>query len=361
MVQESPAVNQKDPKKFPMQVANEVHRMMVGEIPENYCPPVMSNDQLMGLGKMIWEHTYKLTQRDDDAFNLAFNLAEALTRVNPDMGLAYRSALVIPHEQMRIMWAARWVDQGCPRFVVDGPFAALLMSTDAGPEVAELVVPPWKAFLIEIPLGILPCHNDRTGKTVYLRRVFAQHVITTDGNPVWNLVAEGEDGLQLWRHGVRTEQLLYVDKGDAWQKEDASEFLQDMESQDERNLLMVGRLIVSMCLSLSDPTVQREQKKTKGRGASKFRLNKDGPEIRTFVIGRPVSIDCRQTVRDYVEGKKRGGRVTVQFLVRGHWRNQPHGPGNSLRKVIHIEPYWKGPEDGKLVAKAMNVTGGVGR
>lgn len=347
-------------KKFPMQVANEVHRMMAGDLPADFTPPVLKNEDLMGLGQLLWPQTYKLTQRDDDAFNLAFDWAESLSKVDPHMGLVYRSALMIPHEQMRIMWAARWVDQGCPRFVVEGPFAALLMSTDAGPEVAEMVVPPWKSFLIEIPLGLLPCYNDRTEKTIYLNRLCVQHVVTSDGHPVWNLVVEGEDGLQLWRHGVRTEQLLQVDREDAWQREDASEFLQDMGTQDERNLLMAGRLVVSLCLALSDPTVQREQKKTKGRGVSKFRLNKSGPEIRTFVVGKPVSIDCRQTVRDYVEGKKRGGRVTVQFLVRGHWRNQPHGPGNSLRKVIHIEPYWKGPEDGKIVSKSMSLAGGVG-
>jgi hypothetical protein len=35
----------------------------------------------------------------------------------------------------------------------------------------------------------------------------------------------------------------------------------------------------------------------------------------------------------------------VRTLVRGHWRLQPYGPNNSLRKAIWIRPFWRGPED----------------
>jgi hypothetical protein len=38
-----------------------------------------------------------------------------------------------------------------------------------------------------------------------------------------------------------------------------------------------------------------------------------------------------------------------RFIVRGHWRNQPHGPGLSERKLIWIKPYYKGPEMAELV------------
>jgi hypothetical protein len=37
-----------------------------------------------------------------------------------------------------------------------------------------------------------------------------------------------------------------------------------------------------------------------------------------------------------------GWELTVRVLVTGHWKNQPYGPGSSLRKLIWIEPYWKG-------------------
>lgn len=39
-----------------------------------------------------------------------------------------------------------------------------------------------------------------------------------------------------------------------------------------------------------------------------------------------------------------GWELTVRVLVTGHWRNQPYGAGSLLRKLIWIEPYWKGKE-----------------
>lgn len=36
---------------------------------------------------------------------------------------------------------------------------------------------------------------------------------------------------------------------------------------------------------------------------------------------------------------------TCQWVVSGHWRNQPYGPGRSLRKLTYVNPYVKGPEE----------------
>lgn len=37
-----------------------------------------------------------------------------------------------------------------------------------------------------------------------------------------------------------------------------------------------------------------------------------------------------------------------RWMVRGHWRLQPHGPKRAQRKPIWIDPYVKGPEDKPL-------------
>jgi hypothetical protein len=38
-----------------------------------------------------------------------------------------------------------------------------------------------------------------------------------------------------------------------------------------------------------------------------------------------------------------GGRARPSHVIRvpGHWKMQPHGPGSTLRKRIHIEPHWR--------------------
>lgn len=44
------------------------------------------------------------------------------------------------------------------------------------------------------------------------------------------------------------------------------------------------------------------------------------------------------------EGGSGGGKPLVRFMVRGHWRRQPHGPDSQDRKLIWIRPYYKGPD-----------------
>jgi hypothetical protein len=52
--------------------------------------------------------------------------------------------------------------------------------------------------------------------------------------------------------------------------------------------------------------------------------------------------------RDEHESQKRR-ELNVRFIVRGHWRNQPCGPENSLRRMIWIKPYYKGPEISQVI------------
>jgi hypothetical protein len=39
-----------------------------------------------------------------------------------------------------------------------------------------------------------------------------------------------------------------------------------------------------------------------------------------------------------------------RWIVRGHWRQQPYGPGRSLVKAVWIAPYVKGPEGAPLLS-----------
>lgn len=51
------------------------------------------------------------------------------------------------------------------------------------------------------------------------------------------------------------------------------------------------------------------------------------------------------------EGRKLDHRVKV----RGHWKNQAHGPEMSLRRRILIEPYWKGPDAAEVLNRPYSV------
>ena len=41
--------------------------------------------------------------------------------------------------------------------------------------------------------------------------------------------------------------------------------------------------------------------------------------------------------------------LNVRFVVRGHWRNQVCGPGNSSRRLVWVKPYYKGPEISNVI------------
>lgn len=73
-------------------------------------------------------------------------------------------------------------------------------------------------------------------------------------------------------------------------------------------------------------------------------------------LTRDVKVDCRQHVRDYIRGAS-DRTLSVQHMVRGHWKMQKHGEGGAQRKFIHVEPYWRGPDDAPIALRNHVLTG----
>lgn len=53
---------------------------------------------------------------------------------------------------------------------------------------------------------------------------------------------------------------------------------------------------------------------------------------------------------DPAEGVEGGRRYRRRWVVSGHWRNQPHGPGRAQRRQQWIPAYVKGPDGAPLLA-----------
>lgn len=68
----------------------------------------------------------------------------------------------------------------------------------------------------------------------------------------------------------------------------------------------------------------------------------------------PLNRDLRDAARAACSGERgaKSWAIAQRFIVRGHWKMQPHGPGRSERKMIFVEPYWKGAADAPLVTRA---------
>jgi hypothetical protein len=67
-----------------------------------------------------------------------------------------------------------------------------------------------------------------------------------------------------------------------------------------------------------------------------------------YVLTQPVTIDLVEHVRKYATGASRA--ITVSYLRCGHWKQQPYGPRNSLRRPKFIEPHWVNRKDGTPIA-----------
>ncbi len=94
-----------------------------------------------------------------------------------------------------------------------------------------------------------------------------------------------------------------------------------------------------------------------GKWSSPTRGRRGPPEGAQYDLGKEVAIDLRQELRRVLRGSREGASPSVQFLVRGHWRNQAHGEGRSLRRRQWIEPFWKGPEEARVLLRGHAVRG----
>lgn len=75
-----------------------------------------------------------------------------------------------------------------------------------------------------------------------------------------------------------------------------------------------------------------------------------------YNVGGKIKIDPNLPQVIYVgEARKKYAKSIFQWMVRGHWRNQPYGHERQERKLIWIEPYIKGNTIGDVIHKDYKV------
>ena len=126
----------------------------------------------------------------------------------------------------------------------------------------------------------------------------------------------------------------------------------ELDDDDKRVTALVKRLIAGVCLYMAGDGPVKSKTRTQSSSKKKRRRGIDGaPNQRIFKLTQNVEHNFIQEVKDIAAGKKRQSQ-TVQYIVRGHWRNQPCGPGLKDRKRMWIQPFWKGMEDAPIAKRA---------
>lgn len=311
---------------------------------------------LMQLGVLLWNDTYRqlATSAGDDV-----ELAQHV--ISRHIGDLYAPATPTKRQAAvdTAQFAALWAHDAFQKVVTTHTYAAALMCSDAQREALGDLHLPWRAFMVVVPDGMLQV-VDSYGDARHYRRALVC------------VLAEGEAILCVYDPDAQpvegrstSAMLLHVAPSLADLLFDPPEQLLGLQgplgsSAEARVLRMVTRMVTGLLVALLYTNDFRKPKAPKGAQRGGGRDPHRAPEHRVTFVGKPLKIDCRAQVASYLAGKPGSRRdpkaPAVQFMVRGHHKRQVIGVGRTGRKVIWVEPYWKGAEDAPILTKPKLVT-----
>lgn len=242
----------------------------------------------------------------------------------------FRSALGPYAEQDIFGFAMAWLNSSFARLEVGHKLAASLCLTDIPDEVE--VRAPWRAWSLVLPDGLLTKDG----------------FITSDGK-LHGPIA------RVWIMGTTVKHLVTTDG--AIDGETDTHFFSEAAMRTTPGGTALSNLIRGACLALSNPDdFKKERRHAPSAHSSKRKTGAPDFEQAKFLLSAPVQIDFREHLETMLSGKKgHGSSPTAQFLVRGHWRNQAHGPRRSLRRAQWIQPFWKGDPEARVLLRQHRV------
>ena len=218
--------------------------------------------------------------------------------------------------QQEIGWHIAWTLSGFQRVDVAEKKAAYFMSTDPGDDPDVLACKPWDAYTIEIPDGLIEVP-------------FAEGVVSFGIISVWHL----KDGAQtaLIVRSRKAERTIvgprvFPPRPIRLDPDDPAKKPADRAIELIAALAFMTEIRMSARYKEDDIRVPK-RRKNDGEGQSSG----------VHRILGPVTIDCREYVRAYVEGTRKN-LTKVQTFVRGHERRVVVGKGRTGRRWQHIAP-----------------------
>src|SRR5579875_2205538 len=246
---------------------------------------------------------------------------------------------------------SRWVDGACTTLTCGHKFMSSLAMTSINADTYDDIHVPWPALLVHIPNGSIPIHSWEATK---IRFSFLRKAVRVAGTSGLSDVAtisvvttEASGGLlHCSRWGDDALSRCLFDEGTV----DES-----LDSEESRVLRAAQRIVVGLLYTLQYST--RWSERVWDRKGNDDPRN-GPPKHRVICFGQPVATDTRASLRDWIRhGSGGGAPPSVQSLVRGHYKRQVIGVGRTGRKVIWVEPYWRGPEDAPILARPYKVGG----
>lgn len=298
------------------------------------------------IGFPMWEDTYALKPdaSPEGFIQLAANRFERIHAHDPRLLEQAMLMLSTEEGQNLFLQSTTWVNCAMPVVQLAGHKYAAALAATAVPCGIE-IKPPWPAFLLELPIGLFSTEEGGSSHQIthaMVHVVDKKHVKAKQCD-IWNFSLFSPDMVNLRRWSWTLDDLRDNDVADDI-VESVGAFAVKIDDADQRTLALATRVILNTCLFMSDPNEVKPLGKNHGSSKRPARDSK-GPICRVYRVGKPIDLDVRPAVAEYLAGKRKGSSPTVQHLRRGHFTHQPYGPGNSLRRVQWRQPCWVGPEE----------------
>lgn len=275
-----------------------------------------------------------------------------------------------------MFFLVRWNKFGMPVFQITQDLLAGLALTDPSNVPVEEVQLPFPTFIIDLPSGFWELENDDAvyggGRLATLSRSkkgessdIAFITVSTmrsfiDGsdneeNDLISISSTSRAGINMWdRLGwppegetIGTWPLLGIQNLD-------ERYKWGMVKDQERAMqVCIRQLIINLSLYIQGH----------GRGERVSAVKKGGKKRKkqskisnTWIIGRNIKVGPEVVSAAKAAGvAKKGWKVKVRSIVRGHFKSQPHGEGRALRKRIFVKPYPRGPKEGVAMPHIYNL------
>jgi hypothetical protein len=235
-------------------------------------------------------------------------------------------------------WLLAWARDGYNVFDLSPDFVAAMLLTDPREVDLPSLALPFRGMLFMIP------DQFATGAegTSYTKI----HVVETDDSRTFDGESAAEDvekhpAIAIYAtDGARILSTIVLRADLSWAAiEDLpDEVALDVDREARRTIQRIVLGALAYATAVDRAVTERFPDAKKKR--------RDEPSIAHWTIGRTIKIDP-QLVRVARGGAREiAFRIKSRFVVRGHYRNQAHGPNRSLRTSKWIAPHWKGPEEG---------------
>lgn len=248
-----------------------------------------------------------------------------------------------------------WAQEGFWMLQTSHTFGAALMCTETEGATEDLHIPA-RAFRLTVPNGLLRVDDNFEYRYVYVLTCEKFDADRNDRVP-FSMIAISDE--QALLGGGRPRATMGYYPLVTLLKQEVVKFCHGEESLDEKRrlaksrcMVLAQRLVTGLLYTLqhTDNFVSRVT------GGQNSRRERSDPTHRIVTVGSPIKVNFKPQIEQWISSDpKRQKPPNFQHVVRGHYKRTVVGIGRCGRRVVWIQPYWRGPEDAPILVRPYDV------